>query len=308
MAGMSEPPSKRSRTNGDISGKKQTTLFAAFSRPPATPQVTAPQHLVDLESDAEALNVAATLTAEEIERRAEVDAREAAVRSAAEAAWSPRLGVGWTSAMMAELKRPSVEKILQDVEKLRADPRNVIFPPGPAVFRAFLATPFEKVRVVIVGQDPYHGRGQAVGLSFSVPRGMAVPPSLRNMLKEAGVWPSSHGDLTSWTEQGILLLNSVLTVAEGQPASHKNLGWERFTDAAMRALNYERKGVIFLLWGKDAKEKSKLLDTSRHTVLTAGHPSPLSYENHFKGCDHFRKVNALLAARGEPEINWALSV
>ncbi|CAE8634185.1 unnamed protein product [Polarella glacialis] len=144
-----------------------------------------------------------------------------------------------------------------------------------------------------------------MGLSFSVPRGVHVPPRVMNMLKEARAWPSPHGDLTSWTEQGVLLLNTVLTVLEGKPLSHKNLGWERFTDAAIRTLSRERTGVVFLLWG-EAKEKAKLVDTSRHTVLSAGHPSPLTYEKHFKGCNHFQKVNELFASRGEAEINWQL--
>ncbi|CAJ1448335.1 unnamed protein product [Effrenium voratum] len=200
-------------------------------------------------------------------------------------------------------RRPSLQKALQEVEEKRAS--QVVFPPPDLVFRAFLATPLDKVRVVIVGQDPYHGRGQAMGLSFSVPRGAAVPPSLQNMLREANAWPAPHGDLTSWTEQGVLLLNSVLSVAQGQPNSHKGLGWERLTDAAIRAINKERQDVIFLLWGKDAQSKASLVDGS-HVVLIAGHPSPYSYERHFKGCGHFQKVNELLTARGEAPIRWSL--
>ncbi|CAK9006652.1 unnamed protein product [Durusdinium trenchii] len=162
------------------------------------------------------------------------------------------------------------------------------------------------VRVVIVGQDPYHGFGQANGLAFSVPSRIGIPPSLANMLKEAGAWPAFHGDLTSWAQQGVLLLNTVLTVAEGQPMSHKSLGWERLTDAAIRAVNREREDVIFLLWGKEAQAKARLVDEGRHVVLTAGHPSPLSYERYFKGCGHFHKVNELLSSRGEPQITWNL--
>ena len=156
-------------------------------------------------------------------------------------------------------------------------------------------------------QDPYHGFGQANGLAFSVHRHVAIPPSLVNMLKEAKVWPSAHGDLYEWAKQGVLLLNTVLTVREGQANSHKSLGWERLTDAAIRAVNRERKDVIFLLWGKEAQTKATLVDSSRHVVLTAGHPSPLSYERHFKGCCHFQRVNELLSAKGEPEIRWNLT-
>eukprot|EP00438_Fugacium_kawagutii_P012006 Skav213767 [mRNA] locus=scaffold3859:443012:443584:- [translate_table: standard] len=183
---------------------------------------------------------------------------------------------------------------------------NRIFPAPEDVFKAFLATPFEKVRIVIVGQDPYHGLGQANGLAFSVAPRVTIPPSLVNMLKEAAAWPASHGDLTSWAQQGVLLLNSCLTVQEGQANSHKALGWDRLTDGAIRAVNRERQGVIFLLWGRDAKEKANLIDRDRHVVLTAGHPSPLSYERHFKGCGHFQKVNELLSSRGEPGITWSL--
>lgn len=207
--------------------------------------------------------------------------------------------------MWTELQRPSIEETIRAVDALRSQGK-VIYPPREAVFRAFTATSFDKVRVVIVGQDPYHGPGQAMGLSFSVPRGVRVPPSLQNMLKEAQVWPSKHGDLTSWTEQGVFLLNAVLTVTESAALSHKDLGWERFTDAAIRSLSKERTGVIFLLWGNEAKAKGKLVDTSRHKVLTAGHPSPLSYEKHFKGCKHFAKVNEILASRGEAPIVWEL--
>eukprot|EP00930_Biecheleria_cincta_P082897 TRINITY_DN72539_c0_g1_i1.p1 TRINITY_DN72539_c0_g1~~TRINITY_DN72539_c0_g1_i1.p1 ORF type:complete len:327 (-),score=68.02 TRINITY_DN72539_c0_g1_i1:116-979(-) len=225
--------------------------------------------------------------------------------AAMQASWEPRLGQAWCKAMGVELLRPSVGQIYEAAEQARSS-GSVVYPPRESIFRAFLETSLEKVRVVIVGQDPYHGRGQAMGLAFSVPRGISVPPSLQNMLKEAGAWPSRHGDLTSWTQQGVFLLNTLLTVLEGLPLSHKTLGWERFTDAAIRAVSKQRKDVIFLLWGKEAQAKAKLVDTSRRKVLTAGHPSPLSYEKHFKGCGHFRKVNELLAARGEQEISWQL--
>mmetsp|Transcript_9569 Transcript_9569/g.21916 ORF Transcript_9569/g.21916 Transcript_9569/m.21916 type:complete len:276 (+) Transcript_9569:76-903(+) len=223
--------------------------------------------------------------------------------------WRGVLGSGWFNALEAEIKRSWFQKLIKDVEEARAKScvGAQIFPPEHSVFRAFQETPLEAVRVVIVGQDPYHHFGQAMGLSFSVPQGTGVPPSLMNMFKEAGCWPSPHGDLGSWAKQGVFLLNTLLTVQESRPLSHKALGWERFTDQAIRCLSAERKGIIFLLWGREAKEKAKLVDKDRHTILMAGHPSPLSYEKHFKGCDHFNKVNALLRAGGSEEIRWHLT-
>mmetsp|Transcript_72392 Transcript_72392/g.172511 ORF Transcript_72392/g.172511 Transcript_72392/m.172511 type:complete len:281 (-) Transcript_72392:149-991(-) len=222
--------------------------------------------------------------------------------------WQGILGEGWFKVLEAEMRRSWFQKLMKDVEEARgrASVGASIFPPENAMFRAFQETPFEAVRVVIVGQDPYHQPGQAMGMCFSVPRGITVPPSLMNMLKEAGYWPHSHGDLTSWSQQGVFLLNTLLTVQESKPLSHKAFGWERFTDHAIRMLSSERKGIIFLLWGREAKEKAKLVDKDRHTVLMAGHPSPLSYEKHFKGCDHFNKVNELLRSSGAEEIRWQL--
>lgn len=233
----------------------------------------------------------------------ELSAEEAAARARARDQWLPLLGQGWYEALEAELRRPTTESCIVEVAKARAS--SVVFPPPSLVFRAFAETPLEAVRVVIVGQDPYHGRGQAMGLSFSVPRGVRTPPSLVNMLREAGV-SSQHGDLTSWARQGVFLLNTMLTVQEGKPLSHKSLGWERFTDAAIRSISREREGVIFLLWGREAQAKGKMVDGLRHKILSAGHPSPLSYENHFKGCGHFAKVNEILAQRGQPVIDWQL--
>lgn len=221
------------------------------------------------------------------------------------AQWLQCLGHGWYSALEAELRRPSIEQAIRDANAARET--HVVLPPAEAMFRAFTETPLDTVRVVIVGQEPHHGQGQAMGLSFSVPRGVSVPPSLQNILKEAGAWPSTHGDLTSWAKQGVFLLNSSLTVVEAKPLSHQNLGWERFTDAVIRAINRERKGVIFLLWG-EAQAKAKFVDTGRHFVLTAGNPSPLSYEKVFKRCGHFKKVNELLCAQGEQEITWKIPV
>jgi uracil-DNA glycosylase len=277
---------------------KQTSLLSMLVRKPAVASSAEPAQTRSTPSPE--LSAAATTKAE---AEAEQDAcRHKAIREMFE----PRLGAGWYAALEAELRRPTIETCLKEAAMAREKYGNTVFPPEEHVFRAFLETPLEKVRVVIVGQDPYHGRGQAMGLSFSVPRGVRVPPSLMNMLKEAGTWPSPHGDLTSWSQQGVLLLNSVLTVLEGKPLSHKSLGWERITDAAIRGLSRERKDVIFLLWGREAQAKAKLVDSSRHKVLSAGHPSPLSYERHFKGCNHFAKTNEILAARGETPINWAL--
>lgn len=252
-----------------IQGKKQSTLFA-FARRPATPLAADEQWKI------------------------------ASFRTE----WVPKVGEDWCNALLPVLRTPSVQKTIEQVEEMRKVKR--IFPPVEDVFKAFRATPLEKVRVVIVGQDPYHGCGQANGLAFSVAPNVAVPPSLINMLQEANALPTTHGNLTHWTEQGVLLLNSVLTVVEGQPNSHKSLGWERLTDAAIRAVSKDLQNVIFLLWGRDAQAKAHLVDRERHVVLTAGHPSPLSYERHFKGCGHFQKVNQLLSSRGEKEIVWSL--
>ncbi|KXZ52659.1 hypothetical protein GPECTOR_9g704 [Gonium pectorale] len=188
--------------------------------------------------------------------------------------------------------------------------RKPVYPPREAVFAAFNACPFDQVRVVILGQDPYHGPGQAMGLSFSVPRDVRpLPPSLLNMYKEAAAdlgWDErpTHGDLTSWSVQGVLLLNTVLTVRQGEANSHAKRGWEAFTDAAIRALSTKRRGLVFLLWGKPAQAKKGLVDTSRHHVLEAAHPSPLSASRGFFGCRHFSRANALLEAQGLEPVDW----
>jgi uracil-DNA glycosylase len=184
------------------------------------------------------------------------------------------------------------------------------FPPGPDIFRAFELTPFEAVRVVIVGQDPYHGPGQAHGLCFSVQQGVDLPPSLVNIFKELGselgVPMPTHGNLEHWARQGILLLNATLTVRAHAAGSHQGKGWERFTDAAIKALDGGREGLVFVLWGRYAKEKGASIDRSKHHVLTAAHPSPLSASKGFFGCGHFARIDQLLTARGEAPIEWAL--
>jgi uracil-DNA glycosylase len=186
-----------------------------------------------------------------------------------------------------------------------------IFPKGSEWFRALDLTPLDKVRVVILGQDPYHGPGQAHGLCFSVPPGVRPPPSLANIYKELesdlGISRPRHGFLEQWAKQGVLLLNSVLTVEMAKAASHQGKGWERFTDAIIRLVNAKDEPVVFLLWGAYAQKKAAFVDVSRHLVLKAAHPSPLSAHNGFLGCRHFSKCNAFLKVRGLQPIDWALS-
>jgi uracil-DNA glycosylase len=184
------------------------------------------------------------------------------------------------------------------------------YPPADRVFNALSLTPFDDVRVVILGQDPYHGAGQAMGLCFSVPAGVRPPPSLQNIHAELesdlGLARPATGDLTPWAERGVLLLNAVLTVSPGKPASHAGKGWERFTDRAIAALSEHREGVVFLLWGRHAQQKGAVVDASRHHVLTAAHPSPYSAANGFFGCRHFSHANTLLAVGGQAPVDWSL--
>ena len=185
-----------------------------------------------------------------------------------------------------------------------------IYPPGPRIFAAFDATPFDAVKVVVLGQDPYHGHGQAHGLCFAVPPGVPVPPSLRNMYKELerdlGIAPPDHGWLMPWARQGVLLLNAVLTVEEGRAGSHQGRGWEGFTDHVVDVLNREREGLVFMLWGSYAQAKGKVIDAQRHRVLRTTHPSPLSAHRGFLGCGHFSAANQYLARRGVAPIDWVL--
>ncbi len=186
----------------------------------------------------------------------------------------------------------------------------VIHPPGPSIFAAFEATPFEAVKVVILGQDPYHGAGQAHGLCFSVPQGVPPPPSLVNILTElerdTGLPRPPHGNLSAWAARGVLLLNSVLTVESGLPGSHQGQGWEGFTDAVIERLAASRDGLVFMLWGAYAQAKGRLLDRSRHCILRAPHPSPLSAHRGFLRCGHFGAANRYLAGRGLGSIDWGL--
>lgn len=185
-----------------------------------------------------------------------------------------------------------------------------LYPPKDRIFAALQTTSIDDVKVVILGQDPYHGPGQANGLCFSVHREVAIPPSLLNIYKELeqdlGIPRARHGDLTSWAEQGVLLLNTVLTVRAGQPQSHQNRGWERFTDKVIAAVNERCQHAVFLLWGKPAQSKMRMIDGNKHTILTAPHPSPLSAHRGFLGCRHFSRTNQALLAHGQTPINWAL--
>ncbi len=185
-----------------------------------------------------------------------------------------------------------------------------LYPPGKDIFAAFNATPFDAVKVVILGQDPYHGPGQAHGLCFSVLPGVPVPPSLLNIYKELetdlGIARASHGCLLPWAQQGVLLLNAVLTVEDGKPGSHQGKGWEGFTDHVVEVLNRERDGLVFLLWGSYAQKKGAVIDTRRHRVLKAPHPSPLSVHRGFLGCGHFSSTNQYLIRNDQAPIDWAL--
>ncbi|MBL0343160.1 MAG: uracil-DNA glycosylase [Bacteroidetes bacterium] len=186
----------------------------------------------------------------------------------------------------------------------------LIYPQGSHIFNAFNHTPFDKVKVVIIGQDPYHGAGQANGLCFSVSEGISQPPSLKNIFKELNAdlgldFPDS-GNLEQWADQGVLLLNATLTVRAGQPGSHQNRGWEQFTNAVIRSISEQKSGVIFLLWGKFAQAKEAIIDTGKHFLLKAAHPSPFSAYNGFFGCRHFSKVNEILIQSKRSPINWRL--
>ena len=220
-----------------------------------------------------------------------------------------KLEPGWRERLASEFEQPYMAELKRFLLGER-DRGKRIFPKGSEWFRALDLTPLEKVRVVILGQDPYHGLGQAHGLCFSVRHGVQPPPSLVNIFKElrsdVGVEPARHGFLEHWAEQGVLLLNSVLTVEMGRAASHREKGWERFTDAIIQLVNAKQEPVVFMLWGSYAQKKAAFVDTSRHLVLKAPHPSPLSAHSGFFGCRHFSKANAFLEARGLPPIDWAL--
>ena len=217
-----------------------------------------------------------------------------------------RIEESWKRVLAPEFEKPYFQDLARQLHAEKRDGR-VIYPPGPLIFNAFELTPFDRVKVVILGQDPYHGPGQAEGLSFSVPHGVPLPPSLVNIYKEIesdlGVPVHKDGSLRGWAEQGVFLLNAALTVRAGQPASHSRIGWMAFTDAVIRTLSEQRDGLVFLLWGNFARSKRDLVDTRRHTVLEAPHPSPLA-RGAFFGCRHFSKTNQILIAEGLSPIDW----
>lgn len=220
-----------------------------------------------------------------------------------------QLEPSWLERLGAEFEQPYMQQLRQFLQAEKCAGKTV-YPPSDQWFNAFCLTPFESVKVVILGQDPYHGPGQAHGLCFSVQPGVPAPPSLVNIFKELesdlGIPVSRHGCLTHWAEQGVLLLNSVLTVERGSAGAHQGKGWERFTDRAIQCLAEEREGLVFMLWGSYAMKKGQFIDRRRHCVLTAPHPSPLSAHRGFLGCRHFSQANAYLEKKGLAPIDWAL--
>ena len=218
-----------------------------------------------------------------------------------------KIEASWKEVLKHEFTKPYFLQIATHLKTEKATGA-VVYPPGSLLFNAFNQTPFDKVKVVILGQDPYHGTGQAHGLSFSVPDGIPPPPSLVNIYKELhkdiGMPIPKTGNLTKWAEQGVLLLNAVLTVRANEPASHAKIGWMDFTDAVIRKISAEKKGVVFLLWGKFAQEKQVLADETKHHVLKASHPSPFSADKGFFGCKHFSRTNQLLMTQGLDAVDW----
>ena len=214
----------------------------------------------------------------------------------------------WKNALGSEFDKPYFASLVRFLHDEKEEGRR-IFPPGSQIFKAFELTPVKDVKVVILGQDPYHGPGQAHGLSFSVPENMPAPPSLKNIFKEIesdlGVRMSGYPNLEKWARQGVLLLNAVLTVRSGEAASHSKIGWEEFTDAVIRYISDNCDGVVFMLWGNFARSKRDLIDRSRHYILEAAHPSPLA-RGAFFGCRHFSQANNILASRGRQPIDWQL--
>lgn len=219
----------------------------------------------------------------------------------------PKLDKSWKTALAKEFSADYFQRLkaflLEEKKNFK------VFPPGQMIFNALNHTPLEKVKVVIIGQDPYHGENQAHGLCFSVQDGVKPPPSLVNIFKELnrdlGIPVPKHGNLMAWADQGVLLLNATLTVRANAAGSHQKKGWEEFTDAVIKVINDQKKGVVFLLWGNFAKQKSALVDPSKHTLLTAPHPSPLAGGG-FSGCAHFSKTNEILVKQGQTPINWEL--
>jgi uracil-DNA glycosylase len=220
-----------------------------------------------------------------------------------------QLEPSWKALLKDEFSQDYFSLIKQFILTEKAKGK-AVYPPGKLMFNAFNLTPFDQVKVVILGQDPYHGLGQAHGLSFSVPFGVKTPPSLQNIYKEIehdlGFIIPNHGNLETWAKQGVLLINAVLSVNAGEPASHKAAGWENFTNAVIYHLSQQRKNLVFLLWGRFAQQKELLIDTNKHLILKAAHPSPFSAYQGFLGCKHFSKTNEYLIQNGLAPIDWAI--
>jgi len=221
-----------------------------------------------------------------------------------------KIDSSWKKYLKSEFDKPYFHQIVTFIKSEMAVGKT-IYPKGSLIFNAFNITPFEKVAVVIIGQDPYHGKNQAHGLSFSVPKGMKAPPSLVNIFKElkndVGLTiDNNNGDLTSWAKQGVLLLNAALTVRAGEPFSHAKYGWDDFTDAVIKKISDEKEGVVFILWGKFAQQKQSMIDEGKHFILTAPHPSPFSADKGFFGCKHFSKTNQFLIKSGKDPIDWKI--
>lgn len=218
-----------------------------------------------------------------------------------------KLDKSWYEQIGDELNQPYIAKLKQFLQQEEVA-GEIVYPKSSEIFSALNLTSFKNVRVVIIGQDPYHGEGQAHGLAFSVRKGVRLPPSLKNIYKEIeqefGITMPKHGDLTGWAKQGVLLLNATLTVRHAQAASHQRKGWEKFTDAVIRAVNEHHKHVVFMLWGAYAQKKGAFIDLKKHLVLETVHPSPLSAHRGFLGCGHFAKANEYLEKHGKARINW----
>lgn len=219
---------------------------------------------------------------------------------------NPQIDESWKTALEDEFNKPYFQELKSFLVAEKS--KHTVYPPGSRIFAAFDATPFDNVKVVILGQDPYHGAGQAHGLCFSVPKGVQKPPSLLNICKELntdlGIPIAKHGNLEKWAKQGVLLLNATLTVRANMAGSHQNRGWETFTNAAIEKLSEQKSGLIFILWGAYAQAKEQIIDTSKHHILKAPHPSPLSVHRGFFGCKHFSKTNELLTKQGKTPIDW----
>lgn len=219
-----------------------------------------------------------------------------------------RIEESWKAALAGEFEKPYFKSLVECLHREKSSGQ-VIYPPGRDIFKAFDLTPLHEVKAVILGQDPYHGRGQAMGLSFSVPDGVPAPPSLKNIFKEIetdlNVRMSGRTNLEKWADEGVLLLNAILTVREASPASHSKIGWETFTNAVIKCISDNCENVVFMLWGNFARSKKTLIDGSRHLILEAAHPSPLA-KGAFFGCRHFSRANAYLQSRGRGAIDWTI--